>query len=65
MWWHDLNPRSMLATWQRINNQEFITYILKLNLNCWIFLMIIVKNDCNHGDSNHNGICNWGHGYDL
>lgn len=28
------------------------------------FLMIIVKNDCNHGDSNHNGICNWGHGYD-
>jgi len=24
-----------------------------------------VRNDYNHENKNHNGICDWGHGYEL
>jgi len=30
----------------------------------WMSSMTIVRNDYNHGDSNHNGICKYGHGYE-
>jgi hypothetical protein len=27
--------------------------------------MTMLRNDYNHENKSHNGICDWGHGYDL